>query len=59
MMLLATTVNAVCPVYAPFFGSMGVASSLIFTGMRHLKQRGEKHPILQPTWELCLRFMLQ
>jgi len=30
-MLLAAAVTPLCPVYAPFFGSMGVASSLVFT----------------------------
>ena len=29
--LLARTISALCPVYAPFFGAMGVMSALVFT----------------------------
>jgi len=30
MLLLATTLNDMCPVYAPFFGAMGTVSALVF-----------------------------
>jgi len=30
MFLLATQISETCPIYAPFFGSMGVASALVF-----------------------------
>ena len=33
IVLLARTITALCPVYAPFFGAMGVMSALVFTGI--------------------------
>jgi hypothetical protein len=33
-LLLATNVTELCPAYSPFFGSMGVTSSIVFTGSR-------------------------